>query len=114
MSTDSPLVWAVLVPAAVTSGLVAVLFLVGSATRRRRDRLLATTGRRAVGRVLASGCDTDDLGSSTHWVKVEYSADGELITTRVVVSERDQQQLRVGQRVGLTYAPSRPGVVELD
>jgi hypothetical protein len=30
------------------------------------------------------------------------------------LSRRDQQRYRVGQRVGLTYAPSRPKFVRLD
>jgi hypothetical protein len=85
-----------------------------SALRRRRDRLLVTTGQRAVGHVRESGCDTDGLGGSTYWVRVQYVYDSEAVTTKVVVSHRDQERYRVGQPVGLTYAPIRPQVVRLD
>src|SRR5215467_812096 len=89
-------------------GAVAVAVLVASAFRRQRDRLLATTGQRAVGRVLAAGCDSDGLGDSTYWVKVQYDYSGEPVTVRVVVSRLDQQGYPVGKRVGLVYAGSRP------
>ncbi len=110
MSTGSVGLWMFGAPAAV----VVVAGLTASAFRRRRDKLITTTGRRAIGRVLAVGCDTDDLGGSTEWVRVQYHCDGEPVTARVVVSHRDQQRYRVGQRIGLTYAPSRPQIVNLD
>jgi hypothetical protein len=94
--------------------LVVVCVLTASAFQRRRDRLLAATGRRAIGRVLASGYDTDGMGGDTYWVRVQYPYAGESVTAKVVVSPRDQKRYRVGQRVGLTYAPSRPQVVKLD
>jgi hypothetical protein len=93
---------------------IAVSALTSSAFRRRRDRLIQTTGRRAIGRVLDVGHDSDGLGSTTFWVRVQYNCDGEPATAKVVVSYRDRQQYRAGQRVGLTYAPSRPRVVRLD
>lgn len=110
MSVGSVYLWMVGLPIAV----VIVSAGTASALRRRRDRLLVTTGQRAIGQVLESGCDTDGLGGSTYWVRVQYVYDGEAVTTKVVVSHRDQQRYRVGQRVGLTYAPSRPQVVQLD
>jgi hypothetical protein len=94
--------------------LVAVANFIASAGRRRRDRLIEMTGQRAIGRILAMGRDSDDLGGSPYWVKVQYDYDGEPVTVRVVVSWRDQEQYRVGQRIGLTYAPSRPRVINLD
>ena len=108
MSTGTFSFWLIMV-IAVPIALVAV----SAAFRRRRDKLLAT-GRRATGRVLASGCDTDGLGGDTYWVRIVYSCDGESVTARAVVSGRDQQRYRAGQRVGLTYAPGRPQLVRLD
>jgi len=86
---------------------------VGAALRRRRDNLLAA-GRRATGRVLALGQDSNDLGGSTDWVRVQYPCDGELVTATAEVSPRDHKRYRVGQRVALTYAPSRPQLIKLD
>ena len=102
--------WVLVVPIAVVGLPVLTLLAFG----RREARLLAATGRRATGRVLASGCDTDGLGGDTYWVRVQYSCDGEAVTARVVVNRRDQQRFRAGQRVGLIYAPSRPQLVRLD
>ncbi|GAA4631862.1 hypothetical protein GCM10023196_062910 [Actinoallomurus vinaceus] len=110
MSTGSLILWMFGLPAAVLAAVVGVT----AAVQRRRDRLIATTGRRAIGRVLAAGSDTYDLGGSTYWVRVQFDYDGEPVTARVVVSERDQRQYRVSQRIALTYAPSRPQVVKLD
>ena len=110
MSVDSVYLWMIGLPIAV----VAVSAGTASALRRRRDKLLVTTGQRAIGHVLASGCDSDDLGGTSYWVRVQYVYDHEAETVKVVVSHRDQQRYRVGQRVGLTYAPSRPQVVKLD
>ena len=94
--------------------LVAGVIVAGIASQRRRDEQLARTGRGAIGRVLNVGTSDDGLGSTSSWVKVRYSCDGELVTATVQVSQRDQQRYRVGQRVGLTYLPSRPKVVRLD
>jgi Protein of unknown function (DUF3592) len=110
VSVGSVYLWMFGLPIAVVAGAA----LTASALRRRRDRLLVTTGQRAIGHVLESGCDTDDMGGSSYWVRVQYIYDGEAVTTKVPVSHRDQQRYRVGQRVGLTYAPSRPQVVKLD
>jgi Protein of unknown function (DUF3592) len=93
---------------------VVVSSLTASAFRHRKDALIATTGRHAIGRVLDMGCHTADMGGTTHWVKVQYDYDGEPVTATVLVSQRDQQRYRAGQRVGLTYAPSRSQVVRLD
>ncbi|NUS11263.1 MAG: DUF3592 domain-containing protein, partial [Streptomyces sp.] len=104
MSTGSIYLWMFGAPTVV----VVVSALTASAFRSRRDKLLATTGQRAVGRVLASGCDTDGLGGSTYWVMVEYPYGGALRAVKTVVaSRREQEGYRIGQRVALTYAPSR-------
>ena len=87
---------------------------VAAVFRHRREKLLATTGRRATGRVLASGRDGDSLSGETHWVSVQYNYDGELVTAKAEVSPRDQKRYRIGQPVRLTYAPSRPQLVRLD
>jgi len=68
----------------------------------------------AIGHVLAVGHDDDDQGGRSYWVKVQYDYDGEPVTVRVGISHRDQQQYQAGQRVGLTFAPSRPRIVRLD
>jgi hypothetical protein len=64
--------------------------------------------------VVESGSDYVDMSGNTYRVKVQYDYDGELVTARVTVSRRDWQQYQAGQRVGLTYAPSRPHLVDLD
>jgi hypothetical protein len=102
--------WVLGIPALV---LVVCVLLAGAVQKRQRE-LLTTTGRGAIGRVLRIGSDSDGLGSTSHWVRVEYNYDGELVAARVPVSEREQRRYRVGQRVGLTYAPSRPKIVRLD
>lgn len=96
-------------------GAIGVAVLIASIVAHRRDRLLAKSGQRATGRILAAGCDTDGLGDNTYWIKVEYDDDytGESITARVVVTRHDQQRYQVGKRLGLTYA-SRPRAVQLD
>ena len=71
------------------------------------------TGRRAVGHVVESGSDYVDMSGNTYWVKVQYDCDGELVTARVTVSQRDWRQSQAGQRVGLTYVPGRPQLVDL-
>ncbi len=91
-----------------------VVLLMASTSRRRRDKLLATTGRGAIGRVMAVGSDDDGMGLKMYWIRVQYSYDGEPVTAKVMVSYRDQQRYRAGQRVGLTYAPSRSQAVRLD
>jgi hypothetical protein len=48
------------------------------------------------------------MSGDTYWIRVQYDGDGELATATVTVSQRAWQQYQVGQRVGLTYAPSRP------
>jgi hypothetical protein len=98
------------IPAAV------VLFCVvtTSQARSRREMLLDGTGRHTYGRVADLGHSSDDLGSDTYWVKVEFDYDGELVTATVVLSKRDQQRYRVFQQVGLTFAPSKPKIVRLD
>jgi Protein of unknown function (DUF3592) len=98
----------VVVPMAV----LCVAALAGSASRHRQNNLIAT-GQRASGRVLAAGRDNDGTGDLYHWVRVQYDYDGP-VTVKVVVSKRDQGRYRVGQRVGLTYAPSRSQLVRLD
>jgi hypothetical protein len=110
MSMGSFYFWIIAAPVVLVAGSV----LLASVFRRRRDELLATTGRGAIGRVLAVGSDGDGLGSTSYWVRVEYSYDGELVNALVRTSQREQQRYQVGKRVGLTYAPSRPGVVRLD
>jgi hypothetical protein len=91
-----------------------VAALMASVFRRRQDRLLATTGRGAIGRVLDVGRDTSDPDIPSYWVRVQYNCDGEPFTAKVKVSQREQGRYRAGQRVGLTYAPSRPQIVRLD
>jgi hypothetical protein len=93
---------------------VVLLILQAAASQRRRANLLTTTGRGVIGRVLAVGSDSDGMTSPSFWVKVEYDYDADSVTTTIQLSERDQQRYRVGQRVGLTYAPSRPRFVRLD
>lgn len=95
-------------------GLPLAVVAVSVAFRKRQDRLIATTGRHAIGHVLAVGCDDDGLGSSTYWVRVQYDYDGEPVTAKVGVRHRDRQRYRVGERAGLTYAPSRPQAFRLD
>ena len=97
----------------LTAALLCLLAFVITASRRRQDKLFATTGQRATGRILDSGHDTDGMGDSYLWVKVQYDYDGP-VTVKVPVNRRDQQRYRVGQRVGLTYAPSRSQLVRLD
>lgn len=60
------------------------------------------------------GSSSDGLGSTSFWIKVEYDYDGDAVSATVPLSHRDQQRYRVGQRVGLTYAPGRPKFVRLD
>jgi hypothetical protein len=103
-------VWVLLAFAAV----LCVVLLTAWATRHRRQKLLTTTGRGAIGRVLAVGSDDDGTGTRTHWVRVEYDNGSEAVTAKVTVSDRDRQRYRAGQRVGLTYASSRSQVVRLD
>jgi hypothetical protein len=110
VSTGTFYLWIIGLPLAV----LAVSVLLASAVSGRRNRLIATTGRGAIGRVLTVGSDNDGLGSISYWVKVQYDYDGEPVTATVPVSQREQQRYRDGQRVGLTYAPSRPKVVRLD
>ncbi len=66
-------VWALVAFAAV----VCAVLITASASRHRRDRLVATTGRGAVGRVLAVGADDDGMGIKTYWVRVRCDHDGE-------------------------------------
>lgn len=114
MSTGSLGVWVYAASCGIPAAVVAVAALTTSAVRRRREQLIATTGRHTTGRVQALGCDADGLGGSSYWVSVRYEYDGEPVTARVVVGRRDQQRYQVGQRVGLTYAPSRHQIVNLD
>jgi hypothetical protein len=100
----------ILIPVVLLAAFVFTL----PALRRRRDNLITTTGRGAIGRVVAVGRDDDDLGGSSYWVQVQYDYDGEPVTVKVGISHRDQQRYQVGQRVGLTFAPGRPQVVRLD
>jgi Protein of unknown function (DUF3592) len=106
--------WMVTGMVGVPAAVVVVAILAGSAQRNRQERLLATTGRGAVGRVLTSGFDDDGLGARSYWVKVEFDYDGETVNAKVGLSYRDRQRYQPGQRVGLTYAPSRHQVVRLD
>ncbi|MDX6389767.1 MAG: hypothetical protein QOJ73_830 [Streptosporangiaceae bacterium] len=114
MSTGSLYLWMFGGMIGLPVAVVVVSALTASRFRRRQDRLIVTTGRRAIGLVVAVGCDTADMGSTTYWVRVQYNCDGEPATAQAVVSQRDQQRYRAGQRVGLTYAPSRSQVVRLD
>jgi hypothetical protein len=59
------------------------------------------------------GHDDADLGGSSYWVKVQYGYDGDTVTVKAGISHRDRQRYRAGQRVGLTFAPSRPRIVRL-
>ena len=95
-------------------GLPVLIVLAAGVSQHRRERLLATTGRRAVGQVVESGSDYVDMSGDAYWIRVQYDGDGELVTARLTVSQRAWQQCQVGQRVGLTYAPSRPQLVNLD
>jgi len=52
-------VWLLVAFAAV----LCVVLLPAWATRHRRDRLIATTGHHAIGRVLAVGSDDDGMGT---------------------------------------------------
>ena len=88
--------WMFGLPIAVVAGSA----LTASAFRHRRERLLVTTGQRAIGQVRESGCDTDDMGGSSYWVRVQYIYDGEAVTTKVPVSHRDQQRYRVASGSG--------------
>jgi hypothetical protein len=107
--TASPLFWVIMV--AVWSP---VIILIPVAIRHsRRERLLSTSGTRAVGRVLELGRSHDDLGGSSDWIKVEYTlGDGHLYTSRVPV-RHGIRDYRVGQRVSVTCVPSR-SLVRLD
>jgi hypothetical protein len=105
----NPLVWAVGVPIAV----LCVAALVPLQSRRRQLSLIASTGQRATGRILAAGRDADGVGDTTYWVRVQYDYDGP-VTVNVPVSRPHQQRYRVGQRVGMTYAPGRSQLVRLD
>ncbi len=93
---------------------VVPLVLQGMVSQRRRSELLTTTGRGAIGHVLAVGSSSDGLSSPSFWVKIEYRYGGDIVTTTVQLSQRDKQRYRVGQRVGLTYLPSHPKFVRLD
>ena len=95
-------------------GLPVLIVLAAGISHHRRERLLATTGQRAVGHVVKSGSDYVDMSGNTYWVEVQYACDGGLVNARVTVSQRDWQQYQAGQRVGLTYVPSRPQFVDLD
>jgi uncharacterized protein DUF3592 len=95
-------------------GLPVLIVLASGISQHRRERLLSTTGRRAVGHVVESGSDYVDMSGNTYWIKVQYDCDGQLVTTRVTVSQRVREQYQAGQRVGLTYVPSRPQLVDLD
>ena len=110
MGAESVYLWMIGAPVVV----VAASMLTASALRQRRDRLLDGTGRHAIGRVLAPGRDDDGLGSVSYWVRVEYAYDGELVRAKVLLNQCEQQRYGVGQRIGLTYAPSRSQVVRLD
>jgi hypothetical protein len=103
-------VWMLLALAAV----LCVVLLTARATRHRRGALITDTGRGAIGRVLAMGRDDDALGGSSYWVKVEYDYDRVPVTVKVQISWRDKERYHVGQRIGLTFAPSRPQIVRLD
>ncbi len=106
--TANPLFWVIVV--AVGSP---VIILIPVAIRSRRERLLSTSGTRAVGRILELGRSHDDLGGSSDWIKVEYTlGDGHLYTSRVPVRHGIRDYL-VGQRVSLTCVPSR-SLVRLD
>jgi hypothetical protein len=110
MGIGSAVVWLT----GLICGPLVVVGVVASAVQRRRDRLIATTGERATGRIVAVGTDTGDMGDSTHWVEVQYDWYDQSPTVRVTVTRLHHQQYRVGKRIGLTYAPSRPQVVKLD
>lgn len=114
MSTGSLDLWLATAMCVAPVGVVALIILTAGVFQRRRERLLATTGRRAIGRVLALGYDSDGLGGDTYWVKVQYDHDDQTLTSNVTVSYRDRQRYPVGQRIGLTYATGRPHVVRLD
>jgi hypothetical protein len=103
-------VWVLLAFAAV----LCVVLRMAWATRRRRGEPDTTTGRAAVGRVLAMGRDDDALGGSSYWLKVEYDYDRVPVTVKVQISWRDKERYRVGQRIGLTFVPGRPQIVRLD
>lgn len=111
MSPGTLYFWIIGLPVAI----VVVVILLAAHSQHRRNELLATTGQGAAGRVLELGHDDDDLGGiSRYWVKVQYDYDGEAVTAKVPVNHRDQHRYQAGQRVGLTYAPSRPKLVRLD
>jgi len=96
------------------AGVLCVILLAAWATRHRRGELITATGRGAIGRVQAMGRDDDALGGSSYWLKVEYDYDHVPVTVKVQISWRDKERYRVGQRIGLTFAPSRPQIVRLD
>jgi hypothetical protein len=107
--TANPLFWAIV----VTVGSPVIILIPVAIRSRRRERLLSTSGTRAVGRILELGRSHDDLGGSSDWVKVEYTlGDGHLYTSRVAV-RHGISNYRVGQRVSLTCVPSR-SLVRLD
>jgi hypothetical protein len=110
LTTGSVYVWMFGAPLAV----VIVGILLASAARDRRARLLQETGRRAIGRIRATGCEGDGVYGPNYWVTVEYPCDGVLITAKTYVSHAVQRRCRVGQRIGLTYSATRTRLVELD
>jgi hypothetical protein len=99
---------------ATTVGLPVLIVVASGLSQHRRTRLLATTGRHATGYVVQTGSDYVDMSGDTYWVKVQYDCDGELVTARVTVRQRDWERYRAVKRVGLTYVPSRPQLVDLD
>ncbi len=105
----NPLFWVIV----VTVGSPVIILIPVAIRHSRRERLLGTSGTRAVGRILELGRSHDDLGGGSDWVKVEYTlGDGRLYTSRVAV-RHGLRNYRVGQRVSLTCVPSR-SVVRLD
>ena len=92
---------------------VAVVALAGAASARR-TRLLVASGRTTYGRITDMGTSSDDMGSRTYWVRVQYNDDGLPTSAKVTVGSRDRERYRAGQRVMLTYVPGRPSIVRLD
>jgi hypothetical protein len=95
-------------------GLPVAVILVAGVGNARRTRLLGTSGRTTYGRVTDMGSSSDDMGSATYWVRVQYNDDGLPASAKVTVGNRDRERYRSGQRVLLTYVPGRPSIVRLD
>ena len=95
-------------------GLPVAVIVVAGIGNGRRAKLLATSGRTTYGRITDMGTSSDDMGSTSYWVKVQYNDDGLPASAKVTVGHHDRERYQSGQRVMLTYVPGRPSIVRLD